>query len=236
MSKKLDNERRERLEKLAARLGVKFRDITLLDRALTHASYANEAHRGAEHNERLEYLGDAVLELASSTYLYEHFPKLTEGELTKARAAVVRSATLAKAAQKLGLGQMLLFGHGEEQSGGRNRATNLEDAFEAVIGAIYLDHGWETARDYVWRQLSGEMDEVGATEEWRDSKTVLQELAQKEGYKVTYELTGESGPAHEKSFTVAVKLQGKILGEGTAGSKKQAEQLAAKAALDGWEK
>ena len=160
----LTEKRREDLAVLQKKLGVTFHDVRLLHTALIHTSYANEAPGRVMHNERLEFLGDAVLELASSTYLYTHFPSLPEGELTKTRASIVCSAALAKIAARLGLGEYLLLGHGEEMSGGRARTTNLEDAFEAVLGAIYLDQGWETARDYALRQLKGSfLDEFEVT-------------------------------------------------------------------------
>ena len=236
MSEFLSEERREELEKLAGNLGVKFRNLALLDRALTHTSYANEAKRKTDHNERLEFLGDAVLELASSTYLYGHFKHLPEGELTKIRASIVRSETLARLARDLKLGEHLLLGRGEEMGGGRDRQTNLEDAFEAVIGAIYEDQGWETAQDYVVRQLAHEFQQASRVGEiLTDYKTTFQELVHRDPDKViTYEEVGESGPAHEKTFTCRVLVDGLAYGEGSGRSKKAAEQQAARAALARW--
>ena len=217
---------------LAQRLGVTFHDIGLLHTALIHTSYANEAQGRVAHNERLEFLGDAVLELASSTYLYTHFPTLPEGELTKTRASIVCSAALAKIAARLGLGEYLLLGHGEEMSGGRARTTNLEDAFEAVLGAIYLDQGWETARDYALRQLAPEFDQVRHGENLQDYKTLLQELVQKTpGSTIAYELLEATGPDHAKHYRYAVVIDGKTCGEGEGSSKKEAEQQAARMAL-----
>ena len=224
--------RKGELLALAQRLGVTFHDIGLLHTALIHTSYANEAQGRVAHNERLEFLGDAVLELASSTYLYTHFPTLPEGELTKTRASIVCSAALAKIAARLGLGDYLLLGHGEEMSGGRARTTNLEDAFEAVLGAIYLDQGWETARDYALRQLAPEFDQVRHGENLQDYKTLLQELVQKTpGSTIAYELLEATGPDHAKHYRYAVVIDGKTCGEGEGSSKKEAEQQAARMAL-----
>ena len=180
--RKEGGERREQLLALSERLGVTFHDLALLDQALTHTSYANESKRNTPHNERLEFLGDAVLELASSTYLYEHFPEMPEGELTKTRASIVCSTTLAKLASGLHLGDYLLLGRGEEMGGGRTRQTNLEDVFEAVIGAVYLDQGWEAAQAYVVRQLRGEFENAEHGAILKDYKTILQEIVfRKEG-------------------------------------------------------
>ena len=224
--------RKGELLALAQRLGGTFHDIGLLHTALIHTSYANEAQGRVAHNERLEFLGDAVLELASSTYLYTHFPTLPEGELTKTRASIVCSAALAKIAARLGLGEYLLLGHGEEMSGGRARTTNLEDAFEAVLGAIYLDQGWETARDYALRQLAPEFDQVRHGENLQDYKTLLQELVQKTpGSTIAYELLEATGPDHAKHYRYAVVIDGKTCGEGEGSSKKEAEQQAARMAL-----
>jgi ribonuclease-3 len=224
--------RKGELLALAQRLGVTFHDIGLLHTALVHTSYANEAQGRVAHNERLEFLGDAVLELASSTYLYTHFPRLPEGELTKTRASIVCSAALAKIAARLGLGEYLLLGHGEEMSGGRARTTNLEDAFEAVLGAIYLDQGWEAARDYALRQLAPEFEQVRHGENLQDYKTLLQELVQKTpGSTIAYELLEATGPDHAKHYRYAVVIDGKTCGEGEGSSKKEAEQQAAQRAL-----
>ena len=233
MGKVLNGGRRQQLLTLSERLGVKFHDIGLLDQALTHTSYANESKRNTAHNERLEFLGDAVLELASSTYLYEHFPEMPEGELTKTRASIVCSMTLASLASNLHLGDYLLLGRGEEMGGGHTRQTNLEDVFEAVIGAVYLDQGWETAQDYVVRQLSGEFEKVEHGAILKDYKTILQEIVfRKEGQSIDYELVSESGPDHAKEFTFRVRVTGRVMGEGTGHSKKEAEQHAARVALE----
>jgi ribonuclease-3 len=224
--------RKQELKELAKSLGVEFRDISLLQQALTHTSFANESKGDIVHNERLEFLGDAVLELASSTYLYAHFPDMPEGQLTKTRASIVCSATLAKLAAGLHLGDYLLLGHGEEMGGGRTRQTNLEDTFESVIGAVYLDRGWDVAKDYVMRQLAPEFEKASRGAILKDYKTILQErVYQKEGQSVAYELVEEIGPDHDKSFTFQVRITGKVMGQGTGHSKKEAEQQAAREAL-----
>ena len=225
--------RRRALEALEERLGVRFGDLALLNQALTHTSFAHEAKRNTVHNERLEFLGDAVLELASSTYLYAHFPAMPEGDLTRTRASVVCSETLAQLADRLSLGDYLLLGHGEELSGGRTRQTNLEDVFEAVIGAIYLDQGWAAAERYVVRQLAPAFARAQHGEAFKDYKTLLQELVfRREGQRIDYELVGETGPDHAKEFTFRVHVTGEILGTGTGRSKKEAEQRAARQALE----
>ena len=232
MAEGLSRARRAELERLAAHMGVAFSNIALLDEALTHPSYANESRDSIPHNERLEFLGDAVLELASSTYLYKQFPQCSEGELTKMRASLVQSDTLARLARRLHLGRHLRLGHGELCGGGADRQNNLENVFEAVIGAVYLDRGWEAARDYVCTQLVPEIGNVQPTQVRRDYKTTLQEHVQKDRHmSVAYELVGESGPDHDKRFTTRVLVGGETLGEGTGPSKKKAEQQAAARAL-----
>ena len=235
--------RRQLLMELADRMGVRFVDLGLLDRALTHTSYANE-HDHVQHNERLEFLGDAVLELASSTYLYERFPNLPEGELTKMRASLVCSQSLAELANELGLGGMLRLGHGEEASGGRERRTNLEDAFEAVIGAIYLDQGWPAAAAFVRRELADGIAQLTVADHGGyqdDAKTHLQELVFQQakpedpGTSIVYEELSEQGPDHAKEFVYQVRVLGKVLGSGTGSSKKAAQQAAALAALHVWQ-
>ena len=229
----LSEKRKQELLHLAADLGVEFRDLSLLQQALTHTSYANESKVSIVHNERLEFLGDAVLELASSTYLFKRFPKMPEGQLTKTRAGIVCSATLARLAANLHLGEYLLLGHGEELGGGRTRQTNLEDTFEAVIGAVYLDQGWDTARDYVLRQLEPEFSRISHGEALKDYKTILQErVYQREGQNIAYELLAENGPDHDKTFVFQVRITGKVMGRGTGLSKKEAEQQAARMALE----
>lgn len=226
-------DRRRKLEELSRRLGVTFRHIGWLHQALTHTSYANESRVRIEHNERLEFLGDAVLELAISTYLFNHYPGLPEGDLTKARAAVVCEASLSSRAAELHLGDYLLLGHGELVSGGRKRPSILEDAFESVIGAIYMDQGWEKAQNYVIRQLAEHLQRVeDGSSKVRDYKTMLQELVQRQADShISYELLCATGPDHAKMFEFSVKLNNEVLGTGKGHSKKAAEQQAACQAL-----
>ena len=232
MAYEMTEERRAALVRLSVHMNVTFDNISLLDEALTHPSYTNEAKDAISHNERLEFLGDAVLELASSTYLYAHFPDCTEGELTKMRASLVQSETLARLARQLDLGSYLLLGRGELLGGGTDRQNNLENAFEAVIGAVYLDGGWEMAQDYVTRQLASELPLVQRSHVSHDYKTALQEhIQQKRHVSISYELIGETGPDHDKRFTTRVLIAGEAMGEGTGRSKKEAEQQAAAAAL-----
>ena len=238
--------RRRQLHKLEKVLEVKFNNIEILHVALTHKSYAKSLEANEEssanskiettkfaHNERLEFLGDAVLELASSIYLFTKFENLSEGELTKTRATIVCGPTLTKLANKLGFGEILLMNIGEFQQGGRKRDSNLEDAFEAVIGAIYLDQGWEVAKDYVWRQLADEFNNVKLGKTAVDFKTVLQEYSQREyeGALPEYIEISEEGPPHDRTFEAAVKVNGEIMGYGVGRSKQLAEKSAAEVAL-----
>lgn len=228
----MKDERLAQLMRLSAEMGVSFNDFALLDEALTHPSYTNEAKDTIPHNERLEFLGDAVLELASSTYLYARFPDCSEGELTKMRASLVQSDTLARLARALDLGSCLRLGRGELHNGGADRQNNLENAFEAVIGAVYLDAGWETAKEYVARQLSREADHIKKAQVVHDYKTTLQEhIQQRRNKGIVYELIDESGPDHDKRFTMRVLVDNQPIGEGAGRSKKEAEQQAAAAAL-----
>ena len=232
MAYHMKDERRAQLMRLSAEMGVSFNDFALLDEALTHPSYTNEAKDTIPHNERLEFLGDAVLELASSTYLYARFPDCSEGELTKMRASLVQSDTLARLARALDLGSCLRLGRGESHNGGADRQNNLENAFEAVIGAVYLDAGWETAKEYVARQLSREADHIKKAQVVHDYKTTLQEhIQQRRNKGIVYELIAESGPDHDKRFTMRVLVDNQPIGEGAGRSKKEAEQQAAAAAL-----
>lgn len=227
----LSKQRREALQKFSDKLGIKFSRLELLNRALTHKSYAKEFSPRLKYNERLEFLGDAVLGLAAGTYLFEHFPNFTEGELTKMRSSVVRQSTLTRLAREINLGELLLVGPTEEAYG-RERASNLEDAMESLIGAIYLEHGWEVARDYVFRQFAHEFEHVKVTGIPKDYKSKLQEVVQRQpSQKLTYTITGESGPDHMKFFDAAVSIDRKIFGRGSGRSKQAAEQEAARAAL-----
>ena len=226
-----NNKRRAELKKFADKLGVNFSHIEILDVALTHKSYANEFEPRIKYNERLEFLGDAVLGLAAATYLFEHFTHLKEGELTKTRSGIVRQSTLTRIAKEINLGELLLLGPSEFALG-RSRDSNLEDAMEAVIGAIYLDCGWEVARDYVFRQFSPEFERVKVTGIPKDYKSKLQELIQRQPpKKLSYEELGVEGPDHMRTFKAAALINGKIFGRGIGHSKKAAEQEAARAAL-----
>ncbi|MCR5834522.1 MAG: ribonuclease III [Selenomonadaceae bacterium] len=227
----ISDKRRADLEKFSKRIGIKFPRLELLNCALTHKSYAKEFEPRLKFNERLEFLGDAVLGLAASTYLFNHFKTFTEGDLTKIRSSVVRQSTLTRLAQEIDLGEMLLFG-ASEFAEGRNRPSNLEDAMEALIGAIYLQHGWEVARDYVFRQFAQEFNHAKITGVPKDYKSKLQEIIQRQPPKqLTYSELGSSGPDHMRVFSAAALIDDKIFGTGEGRSKKAAEQEAARAAL-----
>jgi ribonuclease-3 len=219
-------------EALESRIGYVFNDKSVLKTALTHSSFANEAKRRAACNERLEFLGDSVLSLCVSAYLFNEFPDLPEGDLTRLRAAVVSEAPLAEVARTLGIGEFLLLGRGEEVTGGRARASVLADAIEALIGAIYLDAGLEAARTFVIGQLSPVIQSAVKGKGFKDYKTELQELLQQgELQSLEYVIVNEEGPDHYKSFTAQVLKDGKVIGEGEGRSKKEAEQQAAHKAL-----
>lgn len=211
-------------------IGYKFNDITLLETALTHSSYANEKQLSRECNERLEFLGDSVLGVITAEYFYHNHNNLPEGEMTKKRAACACEKSLYGFAKEINLGKYILLGRGEEHTGGRNRASILADAFEAVIAAIYLDGGLENARkfvlDFVKKAASQQLSFV-------DYKTELQEIIQKNPDEhLSYVLVGESGPDHDKRFEVEVNLNSNVIGYGKGRSKKIAEQQAAKQALE----
>lgn len=217
------------LKQLQSAIGYDFRNEALLSCAMVHSSYANEhARDAAECNERLEFLGDAALELASSRYLYEQFPEEPEGSLSRRRASIVCEPSLAACARSLDLGKYLLLGKGEEKNGGRERDSLLSDAFEALIGAIFLDGGFSPAERFVRRFVMHAMTEHPV---YQDAKTSLQEKAQSLGEDVEYVLLAEEGPEHNKRFTVELRLAGVPLGQGTGHNKKLAEQMAAAEAL-----
>ena len=220
------------MKTLEENLQYRFQNPKLLKNALTHSSYANEVRNGISSNERLEFLGDSVLSLIVSEYIYKNYRSLPEGELTKMRAALVCEKSLCAFSRELEMGRFLLLGHGEEKNGGRERDSILADAFEAVLAAMYLDGGFEVARRHVMRFVSENLsqpDEDG----FKDYKTVLQEIIQRNPEEsVRYILTDSSGPDHDKSFTVEVRLNSNVIGIGTGKNKKQAEQMAAKQALE----
>lgn len=211
-----------------------FKDASLMATAMTHSSYANE-HRDLhmQNNERLEFLGDSILGLVSADYVFHRYPDVPEGRLTKVRAAVVCEKTLYEVAKELGLDRHLLLGHGEEMCGGRERPSILADSVEAMIGAIYLDGGLEAARAFIMSFLPAKVDLAENGMAFRDYKTTLQEIVQKNRQEtLSYRLSGESGPDHDKRFTVQVMLNRNIFAEGVGHSKKEAQQMAAKAALE----
>ena len=211
---------------LEERIGYQFKNKKYLRRALTHSSYSNESREKPESNERMEFLGDAVLSLVVSNYIFHRF-HLDEGDLTKIRASMVCEKSLFRFAQEVGLGEELLLGRGEEQMGGRTRCP-----FEALIAAIFLDGGLEPAGKFVLRFVREELD-TGERSAFVDYKTMLQEIVQKNPEeKVSYVLVGETGPDHDKHFVVEVRLNSNVIGRGESRSKKGAEQLAAKEALE----
>ncbi|MHB8169999.1 MAG: ribonuclease III [Thermincolia bacterium] len=228
-------ERTNAIEQLIKHLGFHWRDEGLLQTALTHTSYANEnkAVRRIEHNQRLEFLGDAVLELVVSEDLFRIYPHHSEGVLTKSRAAVVCEPSLARVANQLNLGSCLLMGKGEERSGGRERPSILADVFEALIGAVYLDQGLETARRLVIDQLTIVINTFGQGGHAGDYKSELQELVQQEGDNLlVYQILQEEGPDHDKTFTAGVKYRGHSWGIGKGRTKKESEQAAAQVAME----
>ena len=215
---------------LMDKLGYRFRDPRLLEKALTHSSYANEGRHGLESNERLEFLGDSVLGFVAAKYLFEK-ENGPEGELTKLRAAVVCEKALCSYSKELGLGNYLLLGKGERLTGGAERPSILADAFEAVIAAMFLDGGLEPVRGFVLRFVEKEANNQ-RKRHFKDYKTTLQEIVQQNPEeKLEYVLTGESGPDHSKQFVVEVHLNSNVIGTGRGRSKKEAEQQAARAAL-----
>ena len=220
------------------RIGVAFNDTALLRRAFTHRSYLNE-HRGQSggHNERLEFLGDAVLELISTHFLYEKFPDKTEGELTAFRAALVNAVTLSEVAQEIGMNDFLLLSRGEAKDVGRARGVLLANAFEALLGAIYLDQGYDAARAFISKHLFPKIEIIVKNRLWQDSKSSLQEKVQDaEGVTPYYSVVKETGPDHDKQFVVGVYIKDILVAQGQGKSKQEAEQDAARNALEdkGW--
>ena len=220
------------INELETAIGYRFKNISLLQNALTHSSYANERwHNSLKSNERLEFLGDSILGMVVAEYLYKTFPDRPEGELTRMRADMVCERTLATIASRIGLGEHLLLGNGEEQGGGRSRDSILADAVESVIAASFLDGGMGAARAFIEKFVLVEVPVKKMHN--ADYKTALQELVQqKKNQTLSYRLVGESGPDHDKHFDVEVSLNGQVIGIGSGSSKKRAEQMAAKAALE----
>ena len=222
----------EAFKELQDKVGFFFNDENLLKQAFTHSSYVNEHRRKPyEDNERLEFLGDAVLELTVSKYLFQKYPMMSEGELTKLRAAIVCEPSLVEFANSLSYGRYVLLGKGEEMTGGRERPAMLADVFEAFVGALYLDQGLETVIEFLKKVVFPKIDE-GAFSHVMDYKSQLQELIQRDATGILqYKILQEKGPAHNREFVSTVSLNGQELGTGTGKSKKEAEQHAAEDAL-----
>lgn len=221
------------LSQFETAIGVDFNDKSLLERAFTHRSYLNEhPELNIKHNERLEFLGDAVLELTVTDYLFSTYADRPEGELTAIRAALVNTLSIADAAKRLDAGSYLRLSKGESKDTGRGRRFILANTYEAVIGAIYLDQGYDVAADFIEKTLLGEVDELIDNEGWKDAKSVFQEEAQRHAaITPTYEILDETGPDHDKVFTVGVYLEEEQIATGTGKSKQEAESAAAEAGL-----
>ena len=211
------------------KLGFEFKDINLLITALTHRSYVNEHKKSAtEHNERLEFLGDAVLELVTSDFLFRNYNK-PEGIMTSWRAALVRTESIGAAGEALGYAPLVRLSHGEKNGTNRAHAVILADCFEAVIGAIYLDQGYEAAKTFIKKHILVKINEILEDGSWRDPKSYFQELAQKySGYTPVYRTIKEEGPDHDKTFTVGVYVGNSVKGVGTGHSKQEAQETAAR--------
>jgi len=219
---------------ITKKIGVVFKNRKLLKTAFTHRSYLNENRgQGLENNERLEFLGDAVLELIISSFLYETYPEKAEGELTSIRSAIVRTESLAEETRRLDIGQYLKMSKGEEDSGGKEKEYLLANLFEAMLGAMYLEHGYDVCKDFISRTLLKKLDRIISEGLFIDPKTKIQELMQNK-YKVTptYEIIKEEGPDHDKVFTVVLLMEDKKFSEGYGHSKQKAEEDAAKNAID----
>lgn len=221
---------KDRLKELEQKIGYKFRDFSLLERAMMHSSYTNERSLPKyQCNERLEFLGDAVLELVSSEFLFKGSPKMPEGELTKTRASMVCEPSLALCARDIDLGSYLLLGKGEEATGGRMRDSVTSDAMEALIGAVYLDGGFTSAKEFIHRFVLTDLEDKKL---FYDSKTILQEMVQAEKLgMITYRLVKTEGPDHNKSFHTEVLIGNKVSGKGVGRTKKASEQQAAYEAI-----
>lgn len=221
------------MKELEKRINYEFKNKALLKRALLHTSYCNEVKSVGESNERLEFLGDSVLSVVVAEYLFSNYKKQQEGALTKLRASLVCEKALAVFAKEIGLGDFLMLGKGEQHNGGSERPSILSDAFEALLAAMYLDGGMETVRPFILKFVKEELDRRDSEEAFHDYKTQLQEIIQRNREEeLLYVLVGEDGPDHDKRFTVEVRLNSNVIGKGVGHSKKQAEQLAAKQALE----
>ncbi len=225
----------DQLANLQQKISITFNKPELLQEALTHRSFINE-NDARNHNERMEFLGDAVLELVITELLFENYPDYPEGTLTSFRAALVRTESLAEEAKKIELGLALFMSYGEESTGGRDRQYILANAMEALIGAIYLDQGYQSAKDFIIRNIYHKVGHIVENRLDIDAKSKLQEMSQEElRITPTYVLVNEQGPDHNKKFTMALKIGDHVLTEGVGESKQNAEQEAARGALDSWE-
>ncbi|MCQ2435571.1 MAG: ribonuclease III [Clostridia bacterium] len=215
-------------------IGYTFKDEALIRRAVTHSSFSNECRDGSgDCNEKLEFLGDSLLSAIVSEYLYKSYPDLNESGLSNLRRELVDGEALAAFADSIGIGDFLILGKGEEQNGGRTRSTNLEDAFEAIVAALYLDGGRRAAEDFIMRFAKKKATEVLNRHSLTDPKTKLQEIVQRDGTQAPkYVITGESGPDHSKFFECDVLVDGNVMGHGSGRSKKDAEKAAARRALE----
>ena len=235
--KERESIRQDVLNEVQAKIGHTYKDISLLKEALTHSSYANE-HRidDVKDNERLEFLGDAILDLIISEYLFKKHPEMPEGDLSKLRASIVCEVSLAKAAKKMDLGEYILLGKGEEMTGGRERTSILADGFEALTGALFIDGGFESAKEFLTETLVKKVEQIKSLEDlYTDYKTLLQECVQRySSNPISYKVVAEEGPDHDKHFKVEVYHEENCLGRGEGKSKKEAEQDAAKSGLNNY--
>ncbi len=221
------------LIELEKKIGYSFKNIKLLEEALTHSSYSNERRKESRNNnERLEFLGDSVLGIIISDYLFKNFPDMPEGELTKIRSKIVCETTLGECSRAIGLGEFMFFGKGEEMTGGRDRTSILADAYEALIASIYMDGGLTASSDFILTRMNRKIQDAIAGKVFLDYKTHLQELVQvNKTNRIKYEIIGEEGPDHCKVFHTQVSLNERVIGKGVGRSKKESEQEAAKMAL-----
>ena len=226
------SEKEKSMLEFEKRAGVTFSDRELLTTAFTHRSYINESSTGGEHNERLEFLGDAVLEIVVTDHLFRTYREAPEGELTAYRAALVNATTLSNVAEELGMNDCLLLSKGESKDTGRARQGLLANAFEAVVGALYLDQGYAAAETFIAKNILSRTENIIASGSWKDAKSAFQEVAQaKHGATPRYELVSAEGPDHDKHFIIAVFVEQKEIARGEGSSKQSAEQSAAEAAL-----
>lgn len=223
---------------LEKKLGVTFKDKVYLQRALTHRSFINENPKsGLQHNERLEFLGDAVIELIVTDYLFTEFSDQTEGQLTAYRSALVNAIVMGEVASNIGVNEYLLLSKGEKKDTGRARQTILANTYESIVGALYLDQGYKPCEDFVVKTLIPKLKDIIKKQAWKDPKSKVQELAQEQvGVTPSYKVVGESGPDHDKYFTIGIFFGNQKIAEGKGKSKQEAEQEAAKSAIEarGW--